>query len=171
MTLLVIAPPQCAKDIERFHSKYVVSETGCWIWTSYIFPRGYASFCTKVVGGKSQNVYAHRVSYTWFVGPIEDGLEIDHLCRTPACVNPAHLEPVTSAENRRRAVAARQFCKHGHEFTPENTYVRKSGARNCRECGRATKRKRWHEGKDHISWRERQERRQRKELALKAGPS
>jgi len=70
----------------------------CWLWTAGKFPAGYG--CLGV-GGKS--VLTHRFSYELLVGPIPEGLEIDHLCRVRACCNPSHLEPVTSAENVQRA--------------------------------------------------------------------
>jgi hypothetical protein len=83
---------------------------------------------------------AHRVAYELVIGQIPAGLELDHLCRNVVCVNPAHLEPVTRAENMRRRSAAQTHCKHGHEFTPENTYYYWHGGRHraCRACGRAT---------------------------------
>ncbi|MCE5309611.1 MAG: HNH endonuclease [Acidobacteriales bacterium] len=87
---------------------------------------------------------AHRVAYEVFRGPIPEGLHIDHLCRVTCCVNPDHLEPVTPAENNRRAGSAVTHCSRGHEYTPENTYFRKGsdrrGNRDCLECRRIRKR-------------------------------
>jgi hypothetical protein len=88
---------------------------------------------------------AHRFAYELLVGPIPDGLALDHLCLTTGCVNPAHLEPVTVAENSRRAAAhyhanrAKTHCIHGHPFDGENTYVhmtRGRPARGCKTCDR-----------------------------------
>jgi hypothetical protein len=72
----------------------------------------------------------HRISYEIFVGKIPEGMVIDHLCRTPACVNPKHLEPVTIAENtfRGTGMCARNHhkthCKRGHSLSGENVIVR-----------------------------------------------
>lgn len=111
----------------------------CWIWRASICGVGYGHLG---VDGKTRD--AHRISYLLLTGPIPEGYEIDHLCRVRPCVNPAHLEAVTSAENNRRAmavrVAARTHCPHGHPYDAENTIHRKNGARGCRACGRlATK--------------------------------
>jgi hypothetical protein len=100
--------------------------------------RGYCGF--KVRG---KMVKAHRHFYEKVVGPIASGLEPDHLCRDKACCAPAHIEPVTHTENVRRGDAGgpgkrKTHCKHGHEFTSENTYWLASGAgRSCRICQRA----------------------------------
>lgn len=92
--------------------------------------------------GKSNGKRAHRVAYEREVGPIPDGLQLDHLCRNRACVNVAHLEPVAPRENTLRSPIApaamnarKTHCLRGHEFTPENTYPQ-PGGRMCRECHR-----------------------------------
>lgn len=108
---------------------------GCWIWTAGLSTAGYARF---FVDGKTRQ--ASRVVFETIVGPIPEGLELDHLCRNVRCVNPAHLEPVTHAENiLRGARRAATHCKYGHEFSPENTATRlRNGTwqRRCRACGR-----------------------------------
>lgn len=75
---------------------------GCWIWTGALTGAGYGQF-----GGGGKKSYTHRWAYQAHVGPIPDGLELDHLCRVRACCNPDHLEPVTHEENTRRAVPFR----------------------------------------------------------------
>jgi hypothetical protein len=131
------------RDIERFKSKLVTGD-GCWSWEGGHFKTtGYALFNVRMDDGKWRPTVAHRVSHLVFKGPIPDGYEIDHLCRNRPCINPAHLEAVTHRENglRGESVMAKQalqtHCIHGHEFTPENTYVRtKKHKRECRQCMR-----------------------------------
>lgn len=103
----------------------------CWLWTGGRATTGYGTFMIRK-NPIHTVAYAHRMAYTLVVGPIPPGLTIDHLCRVRACVNPKHMEPVTLAENISRAT--RYVCRHGHEFTPENTYVRPNGYRMCRVC-------------------------------------
>lgn len=77
---------------------------GCWIWTGHVGKRGYGT----VMGERRKPLLAHRVMYEKYVGPIPDGLQLDHLCRNRKCVNPKHLEPVTTQENTRRGWVARR---------------------------------------------------------------
>jgi hypothetical protein len=111
--------------------------TDCWLWTGALNSRGYGAWG---VDGRSRST--HRVAYESLVGPIPDGLTIDHLCREKRCCNPAHLEPVTVGENTRRARELITRCPQGHEYTPENTLVKKgTNSRSCRECNNARRRK------------------------------
>jgi hypothetical protein len=109
----------------------------CIIWEGKARVDGYGR---KRVGGRKQ-VLAHRYVYEREVGPVPEGMTLDHLCRVRDCVNPAHLEPVPFRENVLRGVgptarnAHKTHCEHGHEFTPENTYRRRDGGRDCRKCG------------------------------------
>ena len=71
---------------------------------------------------RTVNLYVHRVMYENFVGPITEGLEVDHLCFTPECINPDHLEPVTGTVNNERKYG-KGLCKRGHKLTPDNVYI------------------------------------------------
>lgn len=74
---------------------------GCWLWTGANQGRpGHFNYGQVTVDNKRRLV--HRVAHELWVGPIPDGYEVDHLCRTPLCINPDHLEAVTPEENRRR---------------------------------------------------------------------
>lgn len=128
--------PQRILDIQATHSP-----EECWPWTGRLCRDGYA----RAGGGKP----AARLAYEMLVGPIAPGLEPDHLCRNRACVNPAHLEPVTHRVNSLRSVgfvainAAKTHCNSGHEFTFENTYRNRDGNRQCRACHNASGRARY----------------------------
>ena len=107
---------------------------GCWYWTGTQL-RGYGKYKRNGIVGTT---LAHRIAYELTVGPIPEGLTIDHLCRNTLCVRPDHLEPVTMLENIRRA--RKDFCKHGHPLAGENLYfaTKKTGhvVRGCRTCVR-----------------------------------
>lgn len=91
-----------------------VEVTGfCWNWTGYRNRGGYGRYMHQ-----KRMQLAHRVSYELLVGPVPDGLVIDHLCRNPSCVNPDHLEPVTNAENIRRGLAGGLAKRHSHSLEP-----------------------------------------------------
>lgn len=131
--------------VDRIADRLDFAPGGCWLWLGSSDPRGYGRIDTRVDGRKAPRL-VYRVLWEAVVGPVPDGLELDHLCRTPACVNPDHLEPVTHAENllRGESPAARNarktHCKRGHEFTHENTWVNpRTGGRQCRACFRLRK--------------------------------
>ncbi|HEY1105142.1 MULTISPECIES: HNH endonuclease signature motif containing protein [Streptomyces] len=120
---------------DRFLASTEAGPGGCWQWTGYLMPNGYARIS---VDGERQ--YAHRVAYEAFVAPIPAGLVIDHLCRNRGCVNPDHLDAVTQRVNVLRgeshaAARARQVaCIRGHRFDHANTYRATNGTRKCRRC-------------------------------------
>ena len=133
---------------ERFWRRVMPEpNSGCWLWIGACNAEGYGR-----IEFDGRTLYTHRVAYQAFVRPILPGEEIDHLCKTPDCCNPLHLEAVSHTVNVRRSsisvrlrttFAAIKACPKGHEYTTENTYVRTldrgRGAypcRQCRACGR-----------------------------------
>lgn len=122
---------------------------GCWLWTAgRAGGRGGYEYGHFWFAGRQRA--AHRVAYELFIGPIPDGLTLDHLCEVKLCVNPAHLEPVTSGVNSSRSAsnpstinAAKTHCKHGHPFSGDNLLLRPDGGRACRECKRTEARERY----------------------------
>lgn len=128
----------------------------CWPWLGNTDRYGYGRFGKNAAG-------AHRIAYELMVGPIPDGLSIDHLCHNAdttcaggitcqhrRCVNPMHLQAVTNRENLRRSRhvrppvnAVKTHCRYGHPFDEANTYRSPRGYRECRVCRRSRDHARW----------------------------
>lgn len=122
---------------ERFWPKVRKTET-CWLWEASTDASGYGQF--RVLPRPAGPTKAHRFAYEQIVGPIPDGLELDHLCRVRNCVNPDHLEPVPGAVNTLRGYGApaknarKTHCIRGHEL-PDEPNV-KGVWRRCNACRR-----------------------------------
>lgn len=108
----------------------------CWEWTRATDGKSRGREYGRVKrGGKVW--LTHRYAWEQLVGPIPDGMTIEHICRNKRCVNPDHLELLTLAENGRRNNNTRKtHCSKGHEYTPENTHVYegKYRSRICKTC-------------------------------------
>lgn len=126
--------PATAKALARFWPKINKQDDGCWQWTAGSYADGYGGFHLD-----GRYIGAHRAAWFLLVGDVPDGLVLDHLCRNRRCVNPEHLEPVTSTENTARGVGVAAMnarkthgpCGHPYDvFTP-------SGRRYCRSCRNA----------------------------------
>lgn len=113
----------------------------CWIWTRAKDSKGYGAF------NDGEKVWrAHRFAYVHSVGDVPEGLSLDHLCRVRHCVNPTHLEPVTTRENLLRGMgstaiyARRTHCPKGHPLSGSNLQFRRDGSRICRLCRQESRR-------------------------------
>jgi len=112
-------------------------EGKCHRWTSSLSSKGYGQFWAN---GSSRS--AHVVAFEFAHGPVPAGREVGHSCDTHDCVNDEHLLPVTHAENMAEMSDRQQFCKHGHEYTPENTHITPRGHKRCRTCARESDKRR-----------------------------
>jgi len=124
----------------RLKSQIKMIERGCWEWQGYRHPKGYGDMSYR-----STNWRVHRLAYFLFKGPIPAGMVICHTCDNRPCCNPDHLFPGTIDTNNKDMAAKGRCkysedswprCKHGHEFTPENTYICGRGFRHCKTCDR-----------------------------------
>lgn len=145
-------PPRRDEDA-RFRRQAKPQANGCWMWTGQGNSDGYGMFQP---GPGQQRQMTHRWAYEAYVGPIPDGMQVDHKCHTDdsacpggrdcphrRCCNPAHLEAVTASENTKRqrhAGRLRTECPQGHPYSGANLILGKDGKRRCRECDRQRKR-------------------------------
>lgn len=128
----------------------ICEKTGCWIWEKGKTSCGYgATYCEGIFFS------THVSSYELYIGPVERGFELDHLCRNRSCCNPNHLEKVLHRENLIRSPISRTFqniqathCPQGHEYNSENTIVRRN-ARECLQCKRDRDRRFYQKRKDN----------------------
>jgi len=135
--------PNITSERTRFWSK--VNRTGeCWLWAAACDPNGYGRFMLNI----KRTCLAHRFAFEQINGPIPDGLVLDHLCRNPPCVNPAHLEAVTQQQNSvRGSWRLRTHCPHGHPYDDRNTIWTKNRHRRCRACFLVSQRAQYHKRK------------------------
>lgn len=147
-TRTIVTPPIAlgADWLTNFWRRVNKTDDGCWLWTGATI-KGYGQVHIARIDGKNVTWYAHRVAWHLDGRSLVEGLTLDHLCRTPLCVRPDHLEQVTIAENLRRAHPRQTHCKRGHEFTEANVILKRvtSGgaqARTCRTCDNESQRRR-----------------------------
>lgn len=148
--------PKPRPVIDRFREKTAPGENGCIVWTASGNGAGYGAMFIA----KGKRVLAHRWAYEYYIGPIPEGLTIDHLCRNRACVNTDHLEPVSHRVNTLRGTAptavnaAKTHCPKGHPHDEQNTSTT-SGGRECRACRREQAREYYQRNREKVIERSR----------------
>lgn len=124
----------------------MITTDDCWLWAGIVNKEDYGIIQLKI-DGKWRERRAHRLIYEALVGEIPQKLVLDHLCRTPRCINPLHLEPVTDQVNILRGIgtgaryAARTHCSKGHKFVEGSYFIRTEGGRRCKQCQADAQRK------------------------------
>jgi hypothetical protein len=103
--------------------------TGCWLWTARLHGTGRSS-----VTEHGRVRYGHHLTFEAMHGRVPEGHDLMRLCPVLCCVNPTHYCAMTRRAINRTKLGQQTRCKNGHEFTPENTYVRYGGGRSCRAC-------------------------------------
>jgi len=132
---------------KRIYGNYVVANSGCWEWTgnNKKDDYGYSYLSLNFKGKKNLTLGVYRAMYALIHGLPAKGLHLDHLCRNVNCINPKHLEPVTTQENQKRSPvsittvnSSKTHCLNGHEFNEQNTYIppKRQNRRECRTCKR-----------------------------------
>lgn len=117
--------------------------SGCVLWLGHVNGNGYG----QISVGKRRKLAAHRAAYEHRFGSVPEGHVLDHLCRVRSCINPEHLEAVTTRENILRGIspsalrAKQTHCVHGHPLSGDNLRISALGQRQCRECNRAAVRR------------------------------
>lgn len=119
--------------LARFFKKVRLADSGCWEWIGGKSSAGYGSFSLPP---EHRHTSAHRIGYSWFVGPVSKSEVVDHLCRNVGCVNPAHLEAVSQSVNVARGLTGQQrpTCKRGHAMTPDNVVMQTNYGERFRTC-------------------------------------
>jgi hypothetical protein len=155
---------EAATVADRFRKKYVISgDTGCWVWQDND-RSGYGFLSVN-----KQKQMAHRVSYELHVGPIPEGLQIDHLCRNKMCVNPDHLEAVTQQENILRSNnLAAQWARRTVCHICGGPFHIWKGRRVCRHC-QLERNRRWREANPEKARKSMRESQRRYRERKKAG--
>ena len=129
--------------LQRFFGFVELAPNGCWLWHGHKRVGEYGGFWDD------REFLAHRWAYEAFIGPVPEGDVLDHVCDTPACVNPRHVRPASQRENVLRGNAppawqlTRTHCKWGHPYDKENTLIH-AGKRECKTCRNAKERDRYH---------------------------
>lgn len=136
--------------IERFwskvnkHSGHFYLDVECWEWTAGTNSKGYGYFWYN---GKTIQAHQLAWAFTGHKNPVDQGLELDHLCRNHLCVNPSHLDPVTRRTNQRRGLTiaginlSKSHCPQGHAYNGDNLRINSTGGRCCVICARHASKK------------------------------